>query len=360
MRLALLVFLGLPAALAAQESRPASRPVNVHDLQVTRIDGTRQKLSDYAGKALLIVNVASECGYTPQYEGLQKLQERYGPMGFAVLGFPSNDFGKQEPGSDAEILEFCTSQYRVTFPMFSKLAVKGPEAAPLYRRLQEAGAQDGAVKWNFHKFLIGKDGAVIRGFGTKVTPENPELMGAIEKAIGTGNAETRPEDRGVRFAVVAFEGLQLPDGTTFSRSRENLLRRKVITMDPDTPYVPPPGVRWAPSIGMPDEGEYVWFDPEFWGDGRPGFTEADFEDVEPGLGFNKQRTVVLTVTPNRRNDFERYTTKWSRHQIAIVVDGRFVASRGLLLRPRDQFMFELPRSYSDKDHQALLERFRRR
>jgi glutathione peroxidase len=342
----------LAAALPAQESRPASRPVNVHDLEVTRIDGTRQKLGDYAGKALLIVNVASECGYTPQYEGLQKLHERYAKQGFAVLGFPSNDFGKQEPGSDAEILEFCTSQYRVTFPMFSKIAVKGPDAAPLYRRLQEAGAQDGAVKWNFHKFLIGKDGALVRGFGTKVAPESPELAGAIEDALA-GAGTTSRKSGGVKIAVVAFDGLVLPDGTKFSSVEEDRKRAA------DPGYALPPGLQWL-QYATASGGEYVWFDPEFWGEGKPGFTDADFQDAKAGRDETRQRTIEITVLPARRDDFRRYTAKWVGQKMAILVDGKIVTAPILRSELSDQVVLSNPGGLSPEDQRKLIERLRRR
>lgn len=140
----------------------------------------------YGGKVLLIVNTASKCGFTPQYEGLEALSTKYGPQGFAVLGFPSNDFMGQEPGTEDEIKEFCTLNYGVRFPMFEKVVVRGRQATPLFRQLAEAtGEQPG---WNFHKYLLDRSGKVIGSFGSRVRPQAPELVAAIEKAL----AESRP------------------------------------------------------------------------------------------------------------------------------------------------------------------------
>jgi len=153
---------------------------NVSEIAVKDIDGKDSTLKAYAGKVLLIVNVASECGYTGQYAGLQALHEKMAEKGVAVLGFPCNDFGGQEPGSEAIIKTFCTENYKVTFPMFSKVAIKGDAKHPLYAALQSAA---GEVGWNFEKFLIGKDGKVLKRFGSDVQPESPELLAAIEAAL---------------------------------------------------------------------------------------------------------------------------------------------------------------------------------
>jgi glutathione peroxidase len=137
----------------------------------------------YDGKVLLIVNTASKCGFTPQYEGLEALHQRYAGKGFAVLGFPSNDFREQEPGSEKEIQEFCTLTYGVKFPMFEKVHVTQEQAAPLYQRL--AAASGGHYPgWNFHKYLVGRDGKVIADFPSKVKPDDAALVAAIEKALG--------------------------------------------------------------------------------------------------------------------------------------------------------------------------------
>ena len=159
---------------------------DLYGLDVKAIDGTSQRLGDYEGKVLLIVNVASECGLTPQYEGLQKLHAEYAPKGFAVLGFPCNQFGGQEPGSDADVQKFCTTNYGVTVPMFSKIAVNGPGRAPLYAWLtSQATRPDGPgdINWNFAKFVIDRTGAVVARFDPATPPAAPELRAAIQKAL---------------------------------------------------------------------------------------------------------------------------------------------------------------------------------
>jgi glutathione peroxidase len=147
------------------------------------IDGEDVDLGGYQGKVVLVVNVASRCGATPQYTGLQALYDKYKDKGFVVLGFPANDFGRQEPGSDAEIKEFCSTRYDVTFPMFSKITVKGADRPKLYQVLTETADPAGEIGWNFEKFLIGKDGKVAGRFKTRVSPDDPELMAAIEAAL---------------------------------------------------------------------------------------------------------------------------------------------------------------------------------
>ena len=154
----------------------------VYDFTVKSIDGKDVPLSSYKGKALLIVNTASECGYTPQYEGLQKLYDAYKAKGFEVLAFPSNDFGGQEPGSNAEVKKFCTLKYKTTFPLFSKVAVKGDAPEPLYKFLQGAKA-GGNVKWNFHKFLVDAKGELVGSFPSNVEPESAELKKAVDAAL---------------------------------------------------------------------------------------------------------------------------------------------------------------------------------
>jgi glutathione peroxidase len=161
---------------------------SLHDFTQATIDGKPKSLGDFKGQAALIVNVASKCGLTPQYAGLEKLHEKYGARGLAVLGFPCNQFAGQEPGSEAEIASFCTSNYGVRFPMFAKLEVNGAGRAPLYAWLtQEKTAPDGPgdVAWNFAKFLVGKDGRVVARFNPRVAPDAPELVAAIEKALGS-------------------------------------------------------------------------------------------------------------------------------------------------------------------------------
>jgi glutathione peroxidase len=159
---------------------------SVHEFTLNSIDGKPAPLSAYRGKVVLIVNVASRCGFTPQYAGLEALYEKYRDRGFAILGFPANNFGAQEPGTDEEINTFCSSKYNVTFPMYSKISVKGDGQAPLYRFLTDKQANPttgGEIQWNFTKFLVDKTGKVIARFEPKVTPESPEVTGAIEKAL---------------------------------------------------------------------------------------------------------------------------------------------------------------------------------
>ena len=156
---------------------------NVLDFTLNSIDGKPAPLSQYQGKVVLIVNVASRCGYTPQYTGLEKVYEKYKDQGFVILGFPANNFGAQEPGTNDEIKTFCSSKYSVTFPMYAKISVKGADIHPLYQFLTTNPATAGDVKWNFTKFLVGKDGKVIARFESAVTPESPEVTNAIEKAL---------------------------------------------------------------------------------------------------------------------------------------------------------------------------------
>ena len=173
------LFVGLGVGLAA---RPvAAAGVLQHEYRRLASQERVNLAEAYGGKVLLVVTTASKCGFTPQYEGLEALNATYGPQGFAVLGFPSNDFMGQEPGSEEQIQEFCTLTYGVKFPMFEKVVVRGRDATPLYRELAAAtGEQPG---WNFHKYLIGRDGRVLGSFGSRVKPEAPELRAAIEKAL---------------------------------------------------------------------------------------------------------------------------------------------------------------------------------
>ena len=159
---------------------------NVHDFKAKTIDGEEKSLGEYAGKVLLVVNVASQCGLTPQYTGLEQLQEKYADRGFSVVGFPCNQFGAQEPGSEAEIKTFCTSRYDVSFPMFSKLEVNGAGRHPLYAFLTaEKTAPDGPgdIQWNFAKFLVDRAGNVVARFAPTAAPASEEVVAAIEKAL---------------------------------------------------------------------------------------------------------------------------------------------------------------------------------
>lgn len=160
---------------------------SVHDFELTNIDGENTPLGKYEGKVLLIVNTASECGYTPQYEGLQSLYENYKDKGLVIAGFPANNFGGQEPGTDEEIKQFCKMNYGVSFPMFSKISVKGNDIHPLFAYLTSQQNPDftGEIKWNFEKFLIDKDGRLVRRFRSAVTPESDEIISAIDRALNS-------------------------------------------------------------------------------------------------------------------------------------------------------------------------------
>ncbi len=153
---------------------------SLHALKAKRLDGTEEALSAYAGKVLLVVNTASECGYTPQYEGLQKLHAVYQGRGFTVLGFPSNDFGGQEPGSSKEIATFCKTKFGVDFPLFEKVVTKGDGQSPVYALLASA---KGPPKWNFHKYLVDKKGLVVAAWPSSVKPESPEITQAIDREL---------------------------------------------------------------------------------------------------------------------------------------------------------------------------------
>ncbi|WP_018185117.1 glutathione peroxidase [Kaistia granuli] len=154
-------------------------PSPLYDIPVDRIDGSQASLGDYAGRVLLVVNVASKCGLTPQYDGLEALYRTYRDKGLTVLGFPANDFKGQEPGTNEEIQDFCRLTYGVDFPMFAKISVTGGDRHPLYDAL--AGDQD--ISWNFEKFLIGRDGAVAARFPPKTEPDDPSVVAAIESEL---------------------------------------------------------------------------------------------------------------------------------------------------------------------------------
>lgn len=157
---------------------------SVYDFSPERIEEVPQPLSAFKGKVLLIVNTASKCGFTRQYAGLQELYEKYKDRGFAVLGFPANNFGRQEPGTNEEIAQFCSLRFHVTFPMFAKISVKGADIHPLYAWLT-AHPDGGPVSWNFNKFLTGRDGKLIAHFGSRTEPDAAELIQAIEAALNT-------------------------------------------------------------------------------------------------------------------------------------------------------------------------------
>jgi glutathione peroxidase len=180
-----LLLTGLLAVIAnsALAEDSASSPLG---FKMKSITGQDVDLSDYKGKVVLMVNVASKCGYTPQYEGLESLYEKYQDKGFAVLGFPCNQFLWQEPGSDAQIADFCSKTYHVKFPMFSKIDVNGKAAAPLYQyltALDTKPAKKGKISWNFEKFLIGKNGQVVARFAPGTEPDSKEVVSAIEAEL---------------------------------------------------------------------------------------------------------------------------------------------------------------------------------
>ncbi len=156
---------------------------SIYDFTMKTIDGEDRPLSMYKGKVLLIVNVASKCGYTPQYEGLQGLYEKYRSRGLMILGFPSNNFMHQEPGSDAEIKEFCSTTYGVTFDMFSKIEVKGSDQHPLYQFITSQPSVEGPVKWNFQKYLVSRKGEFRAKFPSKTEPFDSELTGIVEQLL---------------------------------------------------------------------------------------------------------------------------------------------------------------------------------
>jgi glutathione peroxidase len=158
----------------------ATSATSLYDITVKTLEGEPQPLSLYKGKVALVVNVASECGFTPQYQGLQKLYETYKDKGVVLLGFPSNDFGGQEPGDSTEIRAFCSTKFHVTFPMFEKVKTNGPGQSPVYAFLS---AKNGEPKWNFHKYVVGKDGRVVAAFPSAVEPDSAVLKDAIDSAL---------------------------------------------------------------------------------------------------------------------------------------------------------------------------------
>jgi glutathione peroxidase len=169
----------LATSAGADDKATATQPSPL-DNTVKDIDGKDVNLADYKGKVVMIVNVASKCGYTKQYDGLEALYKKYSDQGFVVLGFPANNFKGQEPGTNEEIKNFCTSKYNITFPMMSKISVKGDDQHPVYKTLT---SEKGEVTWNFNKFLIGKDGKIIEHFDSKVKPDDEKLTSAVESAI---------------------------------------------------------------------------------------------------------------------------------------------------------------------------------
>jgi len=158
---------------------------NIYDFTLPSIDGKPMPLADFKGKVILLVNVASRCGFTPQYTALESLYEKYKDHGFVIVGFPANNFGGQEPGTNEEIKTFCSRKYNVTFPLYSKVSVKGDDQTPLYLYLtkQTAPSIAGEIKWNFTKFLVDRNGQVVQRFESKVTPDSKEIVNAIDKLL---------------------------------------------------------------------------------------------------------------------------------------------------------------------------------
>jgi len=177
----------LAAALGmAMMSASAMAASSVYDFTLKSIDGKPMPLSDFKGKVVLLVNVASKCGYTPQYTALEALYEKYKDRDFVIVGVPANNFGGQEPGTNEEIKTFCKSKYSVTFPMMGKVSVKGADQTPLYQFLTASETDSkfaGEIKWNFTKFLVSKDGKIVNRFESKVTPDDPQVIAAVEHEL---------------------------------------------------------------------------------------------------------------------------------------------------------------------------------
>ena len=164
---------------------PAFAASSMYDFTLPSIDGDPMPLANFKGKVVLLVNVASKCGFTPQYKGLEALYEKYKDQGFVILGFPANNFGSQEPGTNQEIKTFCSTKYNVSFPMYAKVSVKGADQTPLYQYLTTKAdpTHSGDIKWNFTKFLVDRDGRVVQRFESAVTPDSPEVISAVEKEL---------------------------------------------------------------------------------------------------------------------------------------------------------------------------------
>jgi glutathione peroxidase len=189
------------------------------DLSARRLAGSEESLSRYRGEVLLIVNTASECGYTPQYAGLQTLYERYRESKFNVLGFPSNDFGEQEPGDDRQIGAFCKSKYGVEFPMFAKVRVLGGDAHPVYAYLTSLPKPiGGPVEWNFQKYLVDRNGNVVARFESETEPDDPALVAAVERLLSEPTTATEPKPTGATKSKPTGATQSKPTGATKSES----------------------------------------------------------------------------------------------------------------------------------------------
>ena len=188
----------IPPTDAPAARSDAETPASPLDFKVKDIDGKEQNLADLKGKVVMMVNVASRCGNTPQYEGLEALYDKYKGKGLVILGFPANNFGGQEPGTEAEIKQFCTSKYNVSFPMMSKVSVKGDDQAPLFAWLTSEKTNPefaGDVTWNFGKFLVDRNGNVIGRFDPRTKPTDPKVVEAVEKALAAKPADAKQEEK---------------------------------------------------------------------------------------------------------------------------------------------------------------------
>jgi glutathione peroxidase len=192
-----IIALSIGITLGSDRADAEEAAKELLDLSARRLGGSEEPLSRYRGDVLLIVNTASECGYTPQYAGLQALYERYREKKFEVLGFPSNDFGEQEPGDDRQIGAFCKSNYGVAFPMFSKVRVLGANAHPVYAYLTSLPKPiGGAVEWNFQKYLVDRNGNVVARFESDIEPDDPTLVSTVERLLAEPSTATKPESGG--------------------------------------------------------------------------------------------------------------------------------------------------------------------
>jgi glutathione peroxidase len=187
-----------PAVLAQDAKAP------LHAIEVATMDGAAKRLGDYAGKVLLIVNVASQCGLTPQYTGLQKLYASHAAKGLELLAFPCNDFGAQEPGTHEEIQKFCKDKYEVSFPLFAKVAVKGEQTSALYKYLTQESPVAGPVRWNFQKYLVGHDGAVLAAFDPRTAPDDPRFVAAVDAALARQRGELAADKVSAGFAAALY------------------------------------------------------------------------------------------------------------------------------------------------------------
>jgi glutathione peroxidase len=180
-----LLFSGLLLGFVIMTSASTFAASGIYSFTLPSIDGQPMPLADFKGKVILVVNVASRCGFTPQYTGLEALYKKYKDQGFVILGFPANNFGGQEPGTNQEIKTFCSTKYSVTFPIYSKVSVKGDDQTPLYQYLTKEAdpTHSGDIKWNFTKFLVDRNGHVVQRFESAVTPESQDVTSAVEKAL---------------------------------------------------------------------------------------------------------------------------------------------------------------------------------